>query len=162
MRDAMQSFIAASRIQQRISLLVLAVALPLSLSSSVQANQDTQPFARIAYVKWVCRDDMSVIVAADVTGRHREMITRAERCRHFGADEAGREDHAPGWSPDGNSVAFTRDVRKRGVYIWRRGTGERRIDTRLVDHRPVWSPDGRWLVLATSKSFLAHEQSRRG
>src|SRR5436190_17528993 len=109
-----------------LGVVVGVVVLPFAAGASVQP--DPQSLVRIAYVKWVCGDRLSVIVAADVAGRHREVITRPERCRHFGEGEFGREDRSPRWAPDGKRITFTRDVRKQGVHIWRRGKRTRRID----------------------------------
>jgi hypothetical protein len=85
----------AALLLPRVQLLVLAVVLPLSVDASAQAGRGTEPLARIAYVKWTCAHYLSSIVSADVAGRHREMITKPERCRHFGADEYPRSDEWP-------------------------------------------------------------------
>jgi TolB protein len=49
---------------------------------------------------------------------------------------------APSWSPDGSSIAFSRNAD-----IWTMeadGSGRRLVaDTGLLDHGPVWLPDGR-------------------
>src|SRR3954447_12905339 len=102
-------------------LLALVFVLPFSVSASVQAARGKQPFARIAYLKSGCADNLSWILAADVAGRHREVITRPERCRRFRDDELPRQDSSPAWSPDGKSLAYVRNTRKQGVYVWTRG-----------------------------------------
>jgi dipeptidyl aminopeptidase/acylaminoacyl peptidase len=127
------------------------IALPFALEAGGRILL-AQPGATFAYVRWTCGDHTSSISAADSAGKRRESITKPERCRHFGPDEFGREDHLPTWAPDGKSVAFTRDE-KRGVYVWTRGTGERRIDSAAVDLRPVWSPRGDRIALVQRGSL---------
>lgn len=53
-------------------------------------------------------------------------------------------DHSPAWSPDGRTIAFTREAAMTVGQIWlvrAAGGGERRI-ARNAEH-PSWSPDGR-------------------
>ncbi len=66
------------------------------------------------------------------------------------------EDFSPAWSPDGNRIAFIKDVRYAESHIGplaimnADGSDARTIrlppDVTYVLYRPVWSPDGSWIA----------------
>jgi Tol biopolymer transport system component/DNA-binding winged helix-turn-helix (wHTH) protein len=53
----------------------------------------------------------------------------------------------PAFSPDGNSVAFTRDGAK-GIFVTSIGSDQFLQLTSDKDCCPVWSPDGRWIAFS--------------
>jgi dipeptidyl aminopeptidase/acylaminoacyl peptidase len=57
---------------------------------------------------------------------------------------------SPTWSPDGRSIAFSRQSdAKGGIYVMGVGRGKRRV-TRDEGHTDTaWSPDGRWIAFST-------------
>lgn len=61
----------------------------------------------------------------------------------------------PALSPDGRSVAFTRDGGGNGLYVITiDGSDERMIyNERPLLRSPKWSPDGRWLVFSRSNGY---------
>ena len=101
-----------------------------------------------AYVK----DEWSEIRVINASGRGSRRITQTEEYDLF--------DSSPSWSPDGRSIAFTRQdssaPQKAGIYvIGADGTSLRRVTARLaiaVD----WSPDGK------SLAFVAASQGTIG
>jgi Tol biopolymer transport system component/DNA-binding winged helix-turn-helix (wHTH) protein len=56
---------------------------------------------------------------------------------------------SPTFSPDGNSVAFTREGERdgeAGIYVTAIGSEQPTRLTHALDCCPVWSPDGRWIA----------------
>lgn len=85
-----------------------------------------------------------IYVASLATGRVRELTT------HFGAPPY---DYTPAWSPNGTSIAFSRDPKGAGgqavvarLYVVQpNGRGLRRLSDQVALN-PAWSPDGATIV----------------
>lgn len=61
----------------------------------------------------------------------------------------------PAISPDGSTVAFSRDGGQMGIYlIGIDGSNERRIFARPSLSSPKWSPDGAWIVFSRNDDYL--------
>ncbi len=61
----------------------------------------------------------------------------------------------PAISPDGQTVAFTRDGGETGIYLIDiDGSNERRIFERPSLSSPKWSPDGEWILFSRNDDFI--------
>ncbi|HQY91840.1 SH3 domain-containing protein [Caldilinea sp.] len=61
----------------------------------------------------------------------------------------------PAISPDGSTVAFTRDGGETGIYLVDiDGANERRIFVRPTLSSPKWSPDGQWILFSRNDDYL--------
>jgi Tol biopolymer transport system component len=60
-----------------------------------------------------------------------------------------RDEGGPTWSPDGESIAFTRNGSEGSSIVIRRlsdGVETQVTDGTFVEGSPAWSPDGRWIA----------------
>jgi TolB protein len=104
---------------------------------------------RIAYIEMRIPEPSSplYVVNADGTGKHR--VTRP-LALDFG--------HAPSWSPDGRTLAFTGDG---GIYtVHADGTRLRKLTgSPGANYGPEWSPDGRQIAFISDRDDPAHRTS---
>jgi Tol biopolymer transport system component len=75
------------------------------------------------------------------------------------------QDMDPGWSSDGQEIAFssTRDGRLNVYLMGADGGNVRRLTSALAqEFEPAWSPDGRWIAFASGRGGAAAPLGPRG
>jgi Tol biopolymer transport system component len=125
-----------------------ALAVLALLALCAAANAQAPPGPRIAFTRVTTKpnhsgnpfrseDTRSAIFTADATGGAREPIAHG---RSFAS--------GPAWSPDGSTLAFTKNEGGDVFVAGADGTGLRRLIANAIASSPVFSADGRTIYFA--------------
>jgi Tol biopolymer transport system component len=92
----------------------------------------------------VVRYREKIFVVDFAGGGHLHRLTKSGR---------GIHEYSPAWSPDGQTVAFTRSKGNTAASVWLAASDGRSARHLVSGSSPAWSPDGKSLVF-THGSFL--------
>jgi Tol biopolymer transport system component len=107
-------------------------------------------------------DGRYLVYSSDASGNRDLWIYEQDTHRAFQVTKTPEEENAPHWSPDGSSVAFSRESRMSHLFVadLRAHTKRQLTQGPDWDGRPIISRDGQWVAFLRRSSTLASNVPR--